>query len=64
MTTRNTVNEVSNVRLRVWFVLSLTIFRVNAGVLAADLADPVEDHDRVVDRVADDRQEGGHDRSG
>ena len=32
------------------------------GILAADFADAVEDHDRVVDRVADDRQQRGHDR--
>ena len=34
----------------------------HVGILAADFADSVEDDDRVVDRIADDRQERGHDR--
>ena len=34
--------------------------RCQQGVLAAHLADTIEDHDGITDRVADEGQKGGH----
>ncbi len=48
------------VRGTVWRQASLaTVTQRIPGAAAAQLADPVEDHHRVVDRVADDGEEGG-----
>ena len=50
------------VRLSVWLTLVLTTVSSELAPLAAQvLADAVEDHDRVVHRVAGDGQDGGDD---
>ena len=60
MTTSQVVNDVSSVRLRGLVDAVVDHLRRQIGVLAANLADAVEDHDGVVDRIADQGQEGGH----
>ena len=52
-------------RISTWFIEMLTMSAYGIrtlGVLALVLLHPVEHHDRVVQRVAEDRQEGDHRR--
>ena len=58
----NTVNAVSIVRLRALIDAGVDHVGRELRALALDLAKPVEGDDRVVERVADDREQRGDDR--
>ena len=62
MLAMNTVPEVMIVRDKRLIDAQVDHVGRQVGALAADLANAVEDHDRVVDRKTDDRQQRGHDR--
>lgn len=55
----NTVNDVKNVRQA---LIDREVYQVTGdhGVLALDFAKPVEDDNRIVERIARDRQERGN----
>ena len=59
---RNTVDAVKIDRDRVWFTERFDEIGQRQARARQVLADAVEDDDRVVDREADDREEGGDDR--
>ena len=61
-TTSQAVNEVRIVRLKVWLMRVVDHLIGQMRRLPLDLADPVEDDDRVVDREADQGQECRDDR--
>ncbi len=58
----NTVSAVKIVRLRHWLTLELTMCGRELRAFAFDFAQAVERHDRVVERVTDDREQRGDDR--